>query len=256
MRKKNASYLEYRKSLPSPRSRYARSVTSRSAHTPREDRPSWALSSQPDEYVNCCNVLWWCVCVCVCVMYGNVLMPIKKKKKLLSEVGTESDCYISFAMWCFFAVCVCVWSTVMYLCQLKKKKKKLLSEVGTESDCYKSFSMWCFFAVVIFFLVYCLSGSPRAHLRVVGMLRFMSKIQINWACPLLFILCSRVCFSLMALSTVFHSIISPTTLCFLTLFFRSYRCLVGPFNYMSLYTSLLQPWCNPWWLTGLKTPIN
>ena len=29
---------------------------------------------------------------------------------------------------------------------------------------------------------------------------------------------------------------------FLTLFFWSYLCLIGPFNYMSLYESLLQPW--------------
>ena len=33
-----------------------------------------------------------------------------------------------------------------------------------------------------------------------------------------------------ALSAVFHSIILPTTLRFLTLFFHSYFCLIGPFN--------------------------
>ena len=44
----------------------------------------------------------------------------------------------------------------------------------------------------------------------------------------------------MALSTVFHSIILPTTLRFLTLFFRSHFCLLGPFNYISLYESLFQ----------------
>ena len=37
----------------------------------------------------------------------------------------------------------------------------------------------------------------------------------------------------MALSIVFHSINSPTTLRFLTLFFRSYFCLIGPFSYIS-----------------------
>ena len=31
------------------------------------------------------------------------------------------------------------------------------------------------------------------------------------------------------------------TLRFLTLFFRSYFCLIGPFNYMSLYERFLQP---------------
>ena len=44
----------------------------------------------------------------------------------------------------------------------------------------------------------------------------------------------------MALSTVFHSI----TLRFLTLFFRPHFCLIGPFNYVSLYESLPQP-CPP-----------
>ena len=45
----------------------------------------------------------------------------------------------------------------------------------------------------------------------------------------------------MALSTVFHSIILLTTFCFLTLFFRSYLCFIGPFTYISLYESLLEP---------------
>ena len=48
----------------------------------------------------------------------------------------------------------------------------------------------------------------------------------------------------MALSTIFHSTILPITLRFLTLFFLSYLCLIGPFNYISLYESLLQPGCN------------
>ena len=60
----------------------------------------------------------------------------------------------------------------------------------------------------------------------------------------------------MALSTVFHSINSPDDCLFSPLFFRSYICLIGPFSYMSLYGSLLQPWYNPLWLTGLKAPTN
>ena len=39
----------------------------------------------------------------------------------------------------------------------------------------------------------------------------------------------------------FIAYILPTTLRVLTLFFRSYLCLIGPFNYMPLYESLLQP---------------
>ena len=42
----------------------------------------------------------------------------------------------------------------------------------------------------------------------------------------------------MALSTVFHSVNLPTTLRFLTLFFRSYLCLTDPLNYISLYEYL------------------
>ena len=49
----------------------------------------------------------------------------------------------------------------------------------------------------------------------------------------------------MALSTVFHSIILPTTLRFITLFFWSYFCRTGPFSYVSRYESLLQAWYNP-----------
>ena len=46
---------------------------------------------------------------------------------------------------------------------------------------------------------------------------------------------------IMALSTVFYSILLPTTLRFLTLFFRSDLCLIGPFNDVFLHKSLLQP---------------
>ena len=46
----------------------------------------------------------------------------------------------------------------------------------------------------------------------------------------------------MALSTVFHSINSPdNSPPFLILFFLSYFCLIGPFNYISLDKSLPQP---------------
>ena len=45
----------------------------------------------------------------------------------------------------------------------------------------------------------------------------------------------------MVLQLYFIPKILPTTLRFLTLFFRSYLCLICPFNYISLYESLLQP---------------
>ena len=62
-------------------------------------------------------------------------------------------------------------------------------------------------------------------------------------------------FVFMALSTVFHSTNSPDNSPFLV-FFRSYFCLIGPFNYVPLYESLAQPWSNPLWLTGLKAATD
>ena len=47
--------------------------------------------------------------------------------------------------------------------------------------------------------------------------------------------------AVMAISTVFHSKILQTILRFLILFFWSYLCLIGPFNYISLCESLRQP---------------
>ena len=57
----------------------------------------------------------------------------------------------------------------------------------------------------------------------------------------------------MALSTVFLSINFPDNS---LLSHCSYFCLIGPFNYISFYESLPQPWYNLLWLTGPKTPIN
>ena len=46
----------------------------------------------------------------------------------------------------------------------------------------------------------------------------------------------------MALSTVFHSInSSDKSPLSHSVLIRSYFCLIGPFNYISLYESLLQP---------------
>ena len=56
-----------------------------------------------------------------------------------------------------------------------------------------------------------------------------------------------------ALSTVFRSINSPDNSP-LSHSVLPVLCLL-PY-YLSLYESLLQPWCNPLWLTGLKAPTN
>ena len=66
----------------------------------------------------------------------------------------------------------------------------------------------------------------------------------NRAYPLLFI-CSCVYFCLYGpFNCISFRKFSPK-LCAFTLFFRSYFYLTGPFNYMSLYESLLQPWHRP-----------
>ena len=81
-------------------------------------------------------------------------------------------------------------------------------------------------------------GTPRAHLHVVGMLRFMSDInQPSLSTPFPSVRVSVSVF--VTFSTVFHSINSPDNSPFLTLFFRSYLCLIGPFNYISIYESRL-----------------
>ena len=54
-----------------------------------------------------------------------------------------------------------------------------------------------------------------------------------------FLFCSIYVF--LALSTVFHSINSPSTLRFLTLFFWSYFCLIGPLNLYLFVKASLSP---------------
>ena len=105
--------------------------------------------------------------------------------------------------------------------------------------------------------------SPWAHLHMVRMLQFMSNInQPSFPTPFHSVLVSISVF--MALSTVFHSINSPdnspfsdSVLTVLSLPYCSYSlisallllqsslCLIGPFNFIFLYDSLLQPWYNP-----------
>ena len=83
------------------------------------------------------------------------------------------------------------------------------------------------------------SLSPGAHLHVVGILQFMFLTYTNRACPLLFNLFLCLFLSLWPFHLYFIPQILPTSLRFLTLFSQSYLCLIGPFNYISLYESLL-----------------
>ena len=89
-------------------------------------------------------------------------------------------------------------------------------------------------------LIYFAYVSPVAQVHLVGMLRFMSDMnQLSLPTPFYSVLVSISVFT--ALSTVFHSINSLDNSPFLTLFFRSYLCLIGPFSFISLYESLCQP---------------
>ena len=86
---------------------------------------------------------------------------------------------------------------------------------------------------------YSSTWSPQAHLHKAGMLWFMSDInQLSLLTPFYSVL---VYFTLYGPFNCisFHKF--SQQLCFLTLFFWSYLCLIGPFNYISLYESLLQP---------------
>ena len=72
-----------------------------------------------------------------------------------------------------------------------------------------------------------------------------------------FLFSSCVCFCLYnPFNCISFHKFSPKTPRFLTLFFWSYFCLSGLFNYISLSETLPQPWRNPLWLTGLKAPTN
>ena len=72
-----------------------------------------------------------------------------------------------------------------------------------------------------------------------------------------FLFCSCVCFCFYSPfgCTSFKKFCdnSPLSHCSCGLFFC---LLVLSSIYISLYESLLQPWCNPLWLTGLKAPTN
>ena len=71
----------------------------------------------------------------------------------------------------------------------------------------------------------CVCVLARAHLHVPG-------LSTNRACPILFILFLCLFLSLWPFQLYFIPLILPTTFRFLTLFFWSYFCLVGPFNYI------------------------
>ena len=82
--------------------------------------------------------------------------------------------------------------------------------------------------------------TPWAHLQVVGMLQFMSnRNQLSLPIPFYSVLASVSV--LMALSTVFHSINFPDNSPFPDCSSGLLLCLIGPFNFISLYESLLQP---------------
>ena len=81
-------------------------------------------------------------------------------------------------------------------------------------------------------------SSPQAHLHMVGMFGFMFATEL--AHSVLF--SSPVCSCLYGpFNCISFPKFSRQLSSFLTLFFKSYFCLIGPFNYLPLYESLLQP---------------
>ena len=81
-------------------------------------------------------------------------------------------------------------------------------------------------------------STTRAQLLVVVMLRFMSLSYTSRACSLLFILFLCLFLYLWPFQLCFIPYILPTTLRFLTLFFRSYFCLIGPsYHFMKVSPS-------------------
>ena len=99
-------------------------------------------------------------------------------------------------------------------------------------------------------------SSDQTLTSVVGMLWFMSDLnQSSLPAPFYSVLVSTSVF--MALSTVFHSLNAPTTLCFLTLFFWSYFCHIGPFSRIHLLIKVsLGPDITLCDLTGLKAHLS
>ena len=71
-----------------------------------------------------------------------------------------------------------------------------------------------------------------------------------------FLFCSCDCFCLYGSFNCISFIKLSRQFSAFSLFFPSHFCRIGPFNYISLYESLPQPWYNPLWLTGLKAPTN
>ena len=80
--------------------------------------------------------------------------------------------------------------------------------------------------------------SPQANLHWVGRLWFMSLTYTNRACPLawsFFLLFPCLFLCLWPFQLYLIPQILPTTLRFLTLFFQSYFCRIGSFNYIHLF---------------------
>ena len=99
-------------------------------------------------------------------------------------------------------------------------------------------------------------ASPRAHVHVVGMLRFMSLTQaaeLAHSC----LLCSCVCFCLYGPFNCisFHKF-SRHHSAFSVCSSGCYFCLLVLLTIISLLEGLPQPWYNHLWLTGLKAPTD
>ena len=120
----------------------------------------------------------------------------------------------------------CFLATIITFCRLPSLLCPDPSEVGMLN---------CFLSACHFLLLpslCCPVPSPPDHLLVVGMLELANSFYSVLVSVSIF----------MVLSTVFHSIKCSRQLSAFSVFFRSYSCLIGPFNYIyiSLYESLPQ----------------
>ena len=185
----------------------------------------------------------------------------------------------------------CLWSNILELCLIsvdlgtentfeKKETKQMPVTTAWEFSIFPSF--FFFYSIIPTFAVtatwcnrqclhrlasissallqkvhMCWGPWTASNFRVSFFVYIFTFSLLNRACLLLFfILFSCLFLSLWPFQLHFILWFLPTTVRFLTLFFRSYFCLTDPFNYLSLYQNLPQPWYNPLWLTWLKAPTN
>ena len=125
---------------------------------------------------------------------------------------------------------LCLWNVLVYLCSYSNAGLENQASCGLCTLLVQTFSYSCFLLAstvescrMHFFTIIC--ESPQAHLHSVELLRFMSDINhLSLPTPFYSVLASSFVF--LSFQLYFISSILPTTLLFLTLFFRSISALL------------------------------